>query len=212
LDDQLSVLFQDTRRLAALLGQRTRRTIVRPELRCSAVLVGIVRVDDEWCFLLTQRTDTLEHHKGQVSFPGGACEPGETHEDTALRECREEIALDSSLVTVLGTLDDIWTPSGFVITPIVGIVASIDDLTPSPDEVARILTIPVSFFADERNARKEHVVHDNRAHEVIFYDHEIVTVWGATALIIRDFLGMIATEGHGEKSEVRSQKSEADPQ
>src|SRR5687768_13176306 len=92
-------------------------------LKCAAVLVPLVWQDDEWHLLFTRRTDRVESHKGQVSFPGGACDEGETiPEQTALREAEEEIGLDPHNVRVLGKLANLITISHFRVTPVVGVI------------------------------------------------------------------------------------------
>jgi 8-oxo-dGTP pyrophosphatase MutT (NUDIX family) len=163
------------------------------------VLVGLVDTPDGWSLLLTRRTDFVEHHKGQVSFAGGRCEPGENHEQTALREAEEEIALPPSNVHVLGMLDDIWTPSGYIITPVVGIISSIEGLVPSPAEVDEVMTIPLDFF-DDGNAEVRLFNHEGVNHKVYFFNHEKATVWGATAFIIRNLVSVM----NGVESETAS--------
>src|SRR5436190_3681888 len=92
-------------------------------LKCAAVLVPLVWQDEEWHLLFTRRTDRVESHKGQVSFPGGACDEGETTpEQTALREADEEIGLQSNNIKVLGRLTNLITISYFRVTPVVGVV------------------------------------------------------------------------------------------
>src|SRR5512134_3012468 len=87
-------------------------------LKCAAVLIPLVWHDDEWHLLYTRRTDTVESHKGQVSFPGGACDEGEiTPEQTALREAEEEIGLDAEDVKILGRLSNLITITYFRVTP-----------------------------------------------------------------------------------------------
>src|SRR5258707_13783424 len=92
-------------------------------LRCAAVLVPLVWHQDEWHLLFTRRTDKVESHKGQVSFPGGACDEGETTpEQTALREAEEEIGIHSGDVRVLGRLTNMITITSFRVTPVVGVI------------------------------------------------------------------------------------------
>ncbi len=92
-------------------------------LKCAAVLIPLVWHDEEWHLLYTRRTDTVESHKGQVSFPGGACDEGETTpEQTALREAEEEIGLQPGDVKVLGKLSNLITITYFRVTPVVGVV------------------------------------------------------------------------------------------
>jgi 8-oxo-dGTP pyrophosphatase MutT (NUDIX family) len=92
-------------------------------LKCAAVLVPLIWENDEWHILYTRRTDRVESHKGQVSFPGGACDEGETTpEQTALREAEEEIGLNPQHVKVLGRLANMITISNFRVTPVVGVI------------------------------------------------------------------------------------------
>ncbi|MGE5314849.1 MAG: NUDIX hydrolase, partial [Acidobacteriota bacterium] len=136
-------------RLEQLLASYTPRLYQEQSGRQSAVLVPIIEADDgSFDLLLTKRTDRVEHHKGQISFPGGAADPqDESLTATALREAFEEIGLPEDAVRVLGVLDQVWTPSGFLITPIVGIIDSpMPLLAPSPAEVEEILIVPLEHF------------------------------------------------------------------
>ncbi|HUT78385.1 MAG TPA: CoA pyrophosphatase, partial [Polyangia bacterium] len=103
--------------------ERPRRVLDRPDLVRSAVLVPVVLDGPEPAVVFTRRTMTVAKHKGQISFPGGAAEPGdEGPVATALREAREEIGLDPAVVDVAGVLDDQITTTGFLITPVVGLL------------------------------------------------------------------------------------------
>ena len=160
----------------------------RSGYRRAAVLIGLFEQVGEWRLLLTRRTSDLPHHRGQIAFPGGSVDEGEDCIDTALREAQEEIALEPSTVDVLGCHDDIWTPTGFVISPVVGVIHSVTDLAPNPLEVSRIFSVPLAYFADERNAEPQFIEHDGVERKVYFYRYDEETIWGATALIIRNFL------------------------
>jgi 8-oxo-dGTP pyrophosphatase MutT (NUDIX family) len=106
-----------------VLAGRTRFTLGDPALVCAAVLIPLLFEDGEWRVLVTQRTQTVEYHKGQISFPGGACEPGDVSlVATALRETFEEIGIPPEVVKVLGILDDFPTITSFIVTPVVGII------------------------------------------------------------------------------------------
>ncbi|HEX2698567.1 MAG TPA: CoA pyrophosphatase, partial [Anaerolineales bacterium] len=121
-------------------------------LKCAAVLVPLVWQDDEWHLLFTRRTDRVESHKGQVSFPGGACDEGEsTPEQTALRETREEIGMDPHQVRVLGRLANMITITSFRVTPVVGVIQWPAVFKVGEHEVARIFTIPLNWLADRNN-------------------------------------------------------------
>src|SRR4026207_390340 len=121
-------------------------------LKCAAVLVPLVWHDDEWNLLYTRRTDTVESHKGRVSFPGGACDEGETTpEETALREAEEEIGINPGDVKVLGRLANLITITYFRVTPVVGIVQWPAVFRVGAHEVARIFTIPLTWLANSSN-------------------------------------------------------------
>ncbi len=155
----------------------------------AAVLVPLLRVEDHVEILLTRRTVEVDTHKGQISFPGGMVEesdPDMVH--AALREAEEELGLPPSSVTTIGQLDDHATPTGFVITPVVGMVKGIPLLVPNPREVAEVLHVPLAFFADGTNVRREQREFRGRTHDVWFYDTGTHMIWGATAAMIRSLL------------------------
>lgn len=171
----------------AIAGHVPRR--IDPAARISAaVLIGLIEAGGETHFLLTRRTDTVDTHKGQVSFPGGSLEPGEDAVAAALREAEEEIGLDPGRVEILGFIDDMQTPTGFVVTPVVARVTQSDGFRLSEREVARVFTAPVRIFLDDRNARREKRFLRGEWHELQFYDYDGETVWGVTAFIIRNFI------------------------
>jgi len=163
-------------------------------LKCAAVLVPLLRLDGEWHLLFTRRTDRVESHKGQVSFPGGACNADEkVPEQTALREAEEEIGLRPKDVRVLGRLAPMTTISSFRVAPVVGAIAWPVVFRPARDEVARIFTMPLKWLADESNRWEFNLF--GRKHSVIFfhpYDGELL--WGATARMTVSFLETLAAQ------------------
>jgi len=117
-----------------LLSHRRRR-IDDPSLRKAAVLILFYTKDQVLHVLLTKRTSIVEHHKGQISFPGGSADEGDNSLiETALRETAEEIGLESSSVRILGLYHDQWTPTGFSITPVIGYIPSHPTHTPKSPE------------------------------------------------------------------------------
>lgn len=181
-------------RLEQLLASYAPRLYQEQSGRQSAVLVPIIEADDgSFDLLLTKRTDRVEHHKGQISFPGGAADPqDESLTATALREAFEEIGLPEDAVRVLGVLDQVWTPSGFLITPIVGIIDSpMPLLAPSPAEVEEILIVPLEHFFDESRLHTELRIVQGAERTVYFFDVATEPVWGATALIIHRLVNLI---------------------
>jgi 8-oxo-dGTP pyrophosphatase MutT (NUDIX family) len=163
------------------------RTLTR-----AGILMPFVGFPENPLLLLTKRTDRVEHHKGQVSFPGGAVDGTDVDiVATALRESQEEIGLPSSVVEVLGQFDDFWTPTGFIITPVVGYVRELPPLILSPEEVETVLCIPVSFFLDKSNERRVKLERNGKLYDVYSYHYDNTEIWGATAAIIRSFLIMV---------------------
>jgi 8-oxo-dGTP pyrophosphatase MutT (NUDIX family) len=150
----------------------------------AAVLVPIVR-RDQLMVLFTKRTTHLKAHAGQVSFPGGRAEPGDaTPEFTALREAQEEIGLAPERVEVLGRLPDYHTRTGYLVTPIIGLVAPPLELVPDPREVDEIFEVPLAFLLDPANHRRQTRVLNGRT--VGYYDmpYGDYYIWGATAGMI----------------------------
>ncbi len=149
----------------------------------AAVLVAITDRDRPGV-LLTQRTDTLRNHAGQVAFPGGRLDPNETPIAAALREAEEEIALPRTLVTVLGEVDRYRTVTGFTVTPVLAVVPPDVPLVPSEAEVAAVFEVPLDFLLDPANQVEASAMFRGEMrhyHEIIWQDRRI---WGATAAMI----------------------------
>jgi len=165
------------------------------DLTCAAVLVPLVWMDDEWHLLFTRRTDSVYHHKGQVSFPGGGCDEGEsTPEETALREADEEIGLKPEHVRVLGRLNMTLTITHYRVTPVVGVMPWPYPVRPAPNEVGRVFTIPLVWLSHRENWEEQNVTPkgEQRSFPVIIYhsyDGEIL--WGATARMTHNFLDVL---------------------
>lgn len=172
-----------------------RREIHNPSLTRAGVLMILFPKNRELHFLLTKRTEDVEHHKGQISFPGGSKDDDDRDiVVTALRECEEEIGLQRNGVQILGLLDDYETPSGFAITPVVAYANGIPELTPNAQEVAEVLEVPVSVFLDKANERVEQRQWREKLYDVYYYTYRAREIWGATAGIIRSFLSALSHE------------------
>jgi 8-oxo-dGTP pyrophosphatase MutT (NUDIX family) len=155
-------------------------------LTAAAVLVGLIPREDGISVLLTRRADTLRRHSGQVAFPGGRADAGETPAQTALRESWEEVGLDRRFVRLLGLGDAYVTGTGFSITPVVGLIRPGFALTPFDAEVAEIFELPFAFLMDAANHQLRSMTASDGM-ERRFYAMELGgrTVWGATAGMIR---------------------------
>jgi len=168
--------------LGERLTQRQRVELIVPSLKKAAVLVPVYRDQDQRVgIVLIQRTTHMTHHRGQISFPGGAMQIEDLNlEATALRETNEEIGLPPHAVRLLGRLDDVQTHSSqFLITPIVGEIPSRYPYSINPNEVARIITSPISNLNLRQGPRgREYWIGQTR-------------VWGATARIISKLLTLL---------------------
>ena len=145
--------------------------------------------------VLTVRGDT-PRHPGQVSLPGGVVEPGETFEQAALREAHEEVALDVSQVCVIGALTPLDIPvSGFRLYPVVGRTSARPQLTPADGEVAHILDVSLAALLDPSNARSADRQRDGIALRVPAFSVEGHEIWGATAMVLAEFLALLGWPG-----------------
>lgn len=178
------------------LADRTRRAVEEPRTRRAAVLVPLYDTEEGPFVLFTKRTDTVEHHKGQISFPGGASDPTDPDPlTTALRETEEELGIAPHDVHVLGALDDVPTVvSGFVITPFVGMIPHPYPLRVSPVEIAEVLFVPLSVFRDPLQMRVEERDREGEQIKVYFYYHGPHEIWGATARIMKGLIDAVFGE------------------
>ncbi len=160
-------------------------------LKCAAVLIPLLQQDDEWHLLFTRRTDKVESHKGQVSFPGGGCDENETTpEETALREANEEIGIDPQKVRVLGRITNMITITSFRVTPVVGIIEWPTVLHLGKDEVERVFTIPLNWLAQKTN-RWEFTMPGRNRSLIVYHPYDGELLWGATARMTIDFLNVL---------------------
>lgn len=159
------------------------------DARRSAVLVLLHDAPDGPEVLLTRRAMHLRHHRGEISFPGGRVDAGETPDDTARREAFEEVAIDPATVRVHGHLDHVVTVvSSSHIVPVVATVANRPVLTPSPDEVDRAFWVSLADLADPTTYREERWGTPPADRSVHFFELEGDTVWGATGRMLHQLL------------------------
>ncbi|MFN2525302.1 MAG: CoA pyrophosphatase [Actinomycetota bacterium] len=162
--------------------------------RDAAVLVPIVLSPDP-SLIFTARTEHLPSHKGQISFPGGSLGPDESVVAGALREAEEEIGLDPDVVRVIGELDATPTfVSGFVVTPVVGVMDRLPELRPNPAEVAEVLVVPISEL-NEGIRSEPGFSHLDRTYPTEAWIWQDKVIWGLTARLLRTFLTILADLG-----------------
>lgn len=162
------------------------------DLTASAVLGPLhVAAGGLWV-VLTRRSDSLPNHGGQLAFPGGAVEESDEDEvATALREAREELGVDPSVVVVLGQLDDVWTPSGVVISPVVGALPYPLALRPSVEEVEEIVPVPFAYLANPEAVETDELLVAGKRIASPVFRYRGHHVWGATARIISDLVSRL---------------------
>jgi 8-oxo-dGTP pyrophosphatase MutT (NUDIX family) len=157
----------------------------RREGMAAAVLVPII-MEAAPRILLTRRADHLRSHGGQVSFPGGRIDPGDASpEAAALREAWEEVALDPAAVELIGRLPLLETGTGFLVTPVVGLVRPGVMLRPAADEVAAILSLPLAVLLDPSQPTRSRIkLKGGDWRDVWVWPHDDHHIWGATAAIL----------------------------
>lgn len=161
----------------------------------ASVLVPLV-LREELTVLLTQRTEHLHDHPGQISFPGGRAEPEDADAvATALREAQEEIGLAPALVDVLGALPTYTTGTGFIVTPVVGLVPPDAALKPDPNEVAEVFEVPLAFLMNPAHHRRHEIEFAGATREFLSMPWDTTDahggarqyfIWGATAAMLRN--------------------------
>ncbi len=171
-----------------ILRAKRPEKIIDPALIPSAVTVPLIRRAQGWCALFTKRSQRVETHKGEVSFPGGTIEEGETALGASLRELEEEVGIPREKVRVLGELDEISTISGFRIQPFVICLNWPAQIITNPGEIDEVYILPLSQFLDPARLRIENWQWNGREYPVYFFQLPECTVWGATAKITKNFL------------------------
>lgn len=168
-----------------------------PTARIAAVLALLYPRDGIPYLLFTRRSSHLHAHRGEISFPGGSCDPGDSGSvATALREAREEIDLASDRIEILGALPPLFTVvSNFWVTPVVGWLADgLPTLSANPDEVDEIIEASVAGLADPTIYREETRVRNGIALEIPFYDYGEHHIWGLTGFITQTLLALLPPE------------------
>lgn len=170
--------------------------ILDPQLDCrrAGVLVLIYPRDGELCVVLTRRTEAVENHRGQISFPGGSLEPGEDAEAAALREGWEELGIAPETVEIIGALSPLYIPnSHFCIYPTVAYAPARPEFTPNPHEVAEVIEAPLALLLDPATCCEETWELRGAAVQVPFYAVGPHKVWGATAMVLSELVALLQT-------------------
>ena len=183
--------------LKRALSTRKKKSINDQSLIPAAVFLLLYPQNGTYFVLLNKRSLYVEHHKGEIAFPGGGRDPEDnSFLDTALRETHEEMGIRPEDVTVVGELDDVETRSGFGVRVFVGNIPYPYDFRPSADEIAEVLEVPLPELLDPANRREEVRWVDGDARKAYCYTHGEHLIYGATAQIMTQFLQVF-----GESSE-----------
>lgn len=162
------------------------------ECRDAGVLILLIPHQDDPAIVLTVRRDHLPDHAGQISFPGGQRENDEALSETALREAEEEVALPPDPVRTVGRLTPLYIPpSNFCVHPFVGGVDTAPDLYPTDAEVSHVLRVPLTHLLAPDTQKTETRRLNGADIEVPYYDVSGYTVWGATAMMLAEFLSVV---------------------
>ena len=214
------MLASEFRQRFLLLCQAQAGVVHAGDNRQAAVLVPVIDYGDKLHILFTERAAHLRHHPGQISFPGGRIEPGETGAQAALREAEEEIGLQPEQVELLGRLPLQSTSTGFTIEPWIGLLAPQAGWVLQADEVAEVFTAPLSFFEKTEPERYTidfkiepeqnfpfHLIAggtnynwQTRTADEYFYFFEDKVIWGLTARILKHFLEVIHDKVQTDKA------------
>ena len=172
--------------IAKILRHHRKKEITGENLRASAVLVPLFYNQGQYHVLLTERSEEVNFHKGQVCFPGGTREPSDSSLlQTALREAEEEIGLRAQDVEILGEFDDSVTlTSDYVISPFVAFIPHPYPLRADGREIREIFSVPLSFLMDEANFKQD-------SYEYVYDGH---IIWGATARILKQLIDLLRSE------------------
>ena len=170
------------------------RRILDPDLECrhAAVLALLYPLDGALNVVLTRRTERVNSHQGQISFPGGSIDPGEGTIEAALREAWEELGIAPEPVRILGQLTSLYIPpSGYCVAPVVAYTAERPLFVPNPAEVAEVLEVPISHLLLPFTVREEIWQIRGADIRVPFYAVGPHKVWGATAMMLSELMELL---------------------
>jgi 8-oxo-dGTP pyrophosphatase MutT (NUDIX family) len=160
--------------------------------RRAGVLVLLYPCAGELCLVLTRRTESLESHRGQISFPGGGLHTGESVRQAALREAEEELCVAPAELDLVGDLSPLYIPaSSYCIYPLVAFASRRPDFLPNPHEVAEVIEAPLSRLLDPATRCEETWPWQDTYRRVPFYAISEHKVWGATAMVLCELLTLI---------------------
>ena len=160
----------------------------------ASILLLLYPLEGEGFFFLTKRSQNVEHHKGQISFPGGVVEKNESKMNAAIRETNEEIGVDKDVIKIIGNLTPLYIPvSNFHISPYVGWTEEKPHTRVQDAEVKRVFSVSINDLVLERNLKTKEDFFSNKSVKVPYFDLNGETVWGATSMILSEFKFILRT-------------------
>jgi mutator protein MutT len=178
-------------RLRDILGRRPAIEIEASQHRRAAVLIPLVRSGGGWSILFTRRAENLPAHGGQIAFPGGTMEAGETLADAAVREAEEEVGIPQRHVELIGRLDDLVTHSGFLVAPFAAVIHEPVSYVIQEAEVVEVFEVPLEALLDIRNPEVRYVPFRGKLYPAYFYHHGPHEIWGLTGRMLKAFLDLV---------------------
>ena len=177
-------------RLRVLLQRRPAVEIDAPQYRRACVLIPLV-CNDGWSLLFSRRSENLAAHSGQIAFPGGAVEPGESLAEAATREAEEDVGIPARNVEIIGRLDDVVTNSGFLVAPFCGVIHDPVDYVLQAGEVDEVFEVPLESLLDPSKPELRYVSFRDRQYPAYVYRHEHHEIWGLTGRMLKAFLDLV---------------------
>lgn len=180
-------LFHNTAKVFDLRHHKNPFNLNHQGLKKAAVLLPLIKRPEGLNLIFTERALHLRHHPGQISFPGGRYESSDhCLRQTALRETEEEIGILQSQVSLFGSLPNLPTISGFVISPFLGFIDEEHTILIDQQEVRSVFEVPLSYLLEEKNFYKQHLFANKKRHFTYCIPYKNRLIWGATAQMLKN--------------------------
>ncbi len=179
-------------RLRTIVARRPAVEIDAPEHRRACVLIPLIRDEGgRWSLIFSRRAENMASHSGQIAFPGGSVEAGESLEQAVIREAEEEVGIPRGVVELFGRADDLITNSGFLVAPFCGVVHERVEYVMQQSEVVEVFEVPIDALLAEGQPEVRLVAFRKRRYPAYFYRYGEYEIWGLTGRIVKSFLDLV---------------------